>query len=83
VTKQPATLRAQEIEVWIHIFLRRKEKLKMCIESGVKELVRKVELQEPIEIDKINIMKDNYSSNAYIIDLPLDSGPDRAWQDIF
>jgi hypothetical protein len=50
---------------------------------GVKELVKKVKLQEPINIDKINIVKDHYFSNAYIIDLPLDSMPDHAWQDIF
>ena len=49
----------------------------------VKELVKKVNLQEPVEIDKINIVKDHYFSNAYIIDLPLDSAPDHAWQDIF
>jgi hypothetical protein len=51
--------------------------------TGVKELVKKVKLQEPIDIDKINIVKDHYFSNAYIIDLPLDSTPDHAWQDIF
>ena len=50
---------------------------------GVKELVKKVNLLEPIDIDKINIVKDHYFANAYIIDLPLDSTPDHAWQDIF
>lgn len=49
----------------------------------MKELIKKVKLQEPVEIDKINIAKDHYFSNAYIIDLPLDSVPDHAWQDIF
>jgi hypothetical protein len=42
----------------------------------MKELVKKVKLLEPVEIDKINIVKDHYFSNAYIIDLPLDPAPD-------
>ena len=49
----------------------------------MKELVKKVELREPFEIDKINIVNDHYFSNSYIVDLPLDSAPDHAWQDIF
>ncbi len=64
-------------------FLRGK-KIVVNVEGlDVKELVKKVKLQEPINIDKINIVKDHYFSNAYIIDLPLDSTPDHAWQDLF
>jgi len=48
-----------------------------------KNVVKKVMLLEPIEADKIAIKKDHYFSNAYIIDLPLDSIPDHVWQDIF
>lgn len=45
--------------------------------------VKKIRLLEPIDVDKINIVKDKYFSNAYIVDLPLDSEPDHVWQDIF
>jgi len=44
---------------------------------------KKVNLLGPIDMDKITIRKDHYFSNAYIIDLPLDSIPDHVWQDIF
>jgi hypothetical protein len=45
--------------------------------------VKKVNLPEPVNVDNINIKKDHYFPNAYIIDFPLDSEPDHAWQDIF
>jgi len=46
-------------------------------------MFKKVKLLEPVDANKINITRDHYFSNAYIIDLPLDSVPDHAWQDIF
>lgn len=46
-------------------------------------MIKKVMFSEPIEAGKIAIKKDHYFSNAYIIDLPLDSIPDHVWQDIF
>ncbi|MEM3696633.1 MAG: hypothetical protein QXQ94_03905 [Candidatus Bathyarchaeia archaeon] len=49
----------------------------------MKELVKKVKLLEPLDIEKITINRDHYFPNAYIIDLPLDSTPDHVWQDIF
>jgi hypothetical protein len=49
----------------------------------MKELVKKVKLLEPIDIERIVISRDHYFPNAYIIDLPLDSTPDHVWQDIF
>jgi len=49
----------------------------------VKELAKKVKFSESIDVDKINIVKDHYFPNAYIIDLPLNSIPDHAWQDVF
>jgi len=64
-------------------FLRGKKTVVDVEGLGVKDLVKKAKLQEPINIDKINIVKDHYFSNAYIIDLPLDSTPDHAWQDLF
>jgi hypothetical protein len=45
--------------------------------------VEKVNLLEPVNIDKITISKDHYFQGAYIIDFPLDSKPDHVWQDIF
>jgi len=44
---------------------------------------KKVNLMEPIEVDKIPIRKDSLSRNAYVIELPLDSQPDYVWQVIF
>lgn len=49
----------------------------------MKEIGKKVQLLEPVDVEKINIMRDDYFSHAYIIDLPLDSPPDHIWQDIF
>lgn len=44
---------------------------------------KKVTFSEPIRVDQVVIKKDQYFSNAYIVDLPLDSIPDHVWQDIF
>jgi len=44
---------------------------------------KKVNLIESIEVDNIPIRKDSFSRNAYVIELPLDSQPDYAWQVIF
>ena len=52
-------------------------------EVNVKEVAKRVELSEPIDVDKIRVERDGYFPNAYIIDLPLDSTPDHIWQDIF
>jgi hypothetical protein len=49
----------------------------------MKEIAKKVNLLEPIDLDKISIKKDHYFADAYIIDLPIDSAPDHVWQDIF
>jgi len=49
----------------------------------VKEKAKKIKFFEHVDVDKINIMRDDYFSNAYMIDLPLDSTPDHVWQDIF
>lgn len=49
----------------------------------MSEPSRKVKLLEPIDTDKINITRDHYFKNAYLIDLPLDRAPDHTWQDIF
>jgi hypothetical protein len=46
-------------------------------------MVKKVKLLEPIDASTVNIMKDHYFRNAYIIDLPLESTPDHVWQEIF
>jgi tRNA uridine 5-carbamoylmethylation protein Kti12 len=48
----------------------------------VKEVARKVKLKENIDVSALDIKKDSYFRSAYVIDLPLDSVPDHAWQDI-
>jgi hypothetical protein len=48
----------------------------------VKEEARKVKLKENIDVGALDIKKDSYFRSAYVIDLPLDSVPDHAWQDI-
>jgi hypothetical protein len=52
-------------------------------EKSMKEIVKKVAFQKPIDADKITIGRDHYFANAYIIDLPLDSTPDHVWLDMF
>jgi len=47
------------------------------------EIGRKVKLLKPFDVDLVTIRKDRYFTNAYVIDLPLDSIPDHVWQDIF
>ncbi|MDH5482778.1 MAG: hypothetical protein OEY22_07870 [Candidatus Bathyarchaeota archaeon] len=49
----------------------------------MREIPRRVNLQKPINVDKININKDYYFTDAYMIDLPLDSTPGHIWQSIF
>lgn len=49
----------------------------------MKEKIKEVKLLKPFDVDKIIIKRDGYFTNAYIIDLPLDSMPDHVWQDIF
>jgi len=49
----------------------------------MKEVVKKIKLLKPFDVDKITVSRDHYFHSAYIIDLPLDSTPDHVWQDIF
>jgi len=49
----------------------------------MKEVAKKVKFLDRIDVDRIKIERDRYFSNAYVIDLPLDSLPDHVWQDIF
>jgi hypothetical protein len=49
----------------------------------MKQIVKKVKLLTPFDVENITINRDRYFPNAYIIDLPLDSIPDHIWQDIF
>jgi len=49
----------------------------------MKEVVKKVKLVDPIDVSTVNIVRDHYFRDAYIIDLPLDSTPDHVWQEIF
>lgn len=47
------------------------------------EVAKKVKLSEPIDIDSVDIHRDHYFHNAFVIDLPLDSLPDHVWLYIF
>ncbi len=49
----------------------------------MKEIAKKSKLLEPLNVNNVEVKKDHYFSNAYTIDLPLDSTPDHVWQDIF
>lgn len=46
-------------------------------------MVEKANLLKPFDVDTINIRRDRYFTNAYVVDLPLDSTPDHVWRDIF
>lgn len=46
-------------------------------------LVRKVNLMKSIDVDTIPIRKDSFLTNAYVIELPLDSLPCYDWQTVF
>jgi hypothetical protein len=48
----------------------------------VKEAAKKVRLKESFDPNTVPINRDDYFSSAYVIDFPLDSVPDHAWQDI-
>lgn len=49
----------------------------------MSRLSKKVNLLKPIDVDKILIQKDVFLTNAYNIELPLDSQPDYVWQTFF
>ena len=46
-------------------------------------LSRKVNLMRSIDVGKIPIRRDVFFTNAYVIELPLDSQPDYVWQTLF
>ncbi len=46
-------------------------------------LGKKVNLMAPVDVDKIPIRRDDFYTNAYVIELPLDSQPDYVWQTLF
>jgi tRNA uridine 5-carbamoylmethylation protein Kti12 len=48
----------------------------------VKEAPKKIKLKENIDVNTVEISRDHYFPNAYVIDLPLEFVPDHAWQDI-
>jgi hypothetical protein len=49
----------------------------------VKEVAKKIKLVEPIDVNRVSIHRDHYFSDAFVIDLPLDSLPDHVWMYIF
>jgi hypothetical protein len=38
----------------------------------MKELGRKVKLLEPVDVDRIPMVRDHYFEGAYVFDFPLD-----------
>lgn len=44
---------------------------------------KEVNLMKSINVDKIPIRRDSFYTNAYVIELRLDSQPDYVWQTIF
>jgi len=51
--------------------------------ENMQRLGKKVNLMKSIDIDKIRIGRDLFLTNAFVIELPLDSQPDYVWQTIF
>jgi hypothetical protein len=49
----------------------------------MRELVKKVRLLEPLDINHISVQRDHYFHDAFVIDLPLDSSPDHVWLYVF
>jgi hypothetical protein len=49
----------------------------------MRRLGKKVNLVKSIDIDKIRIGRDVFLTNAFGIELPLDSQPDYIWQTFF
>lgn len=57
-----------------------------CVAYGSESMSgsdKKVNLLKAIDVSKIPIRRDIFITNAYVIELPLDSQPDYAWQTIF
>lgn len=55
----------------------------MVRNENMGKLGKKVNLTESMDVDKIPIRRDSFYTNAYVIELPLDSLPDYIWQSIF
>ena len=49
----------------------------------MSRLREKVNLVEPIDVDKIPIRRDAFLKSAYVIELALDSQPDYVWRTLF
>lgn len=49
----------------------------------MSRLSKIVNLVEPIDVNKIPIRRDVFLTNAYVIELPLDSQPDYVWRTFF
>ena len=44
---------------------------------------KKVNLKEPVDVNKIRIEKDIFLTNAFVVEFPLDFQPDYVWQTFF
>jgi len=68
--------RTQDLKLWKGRLLGEEVK-------NVGGLGKKVNLMTSINADKIPIRRDRFFTDAYVIELPLDSQPDYVWQTIF
>lgn len=49
----------------------------------MREVAKKVHLLQPLDINRVNVQRDHYFRNAFVIDLPLDSSPEHVWLYVF
>jgi hypothetical protein len=49
----------------------------------MREVAKKVNLLQPLDINRVNVQRDHYFRNAFVIDLPLDSSPEHVWLYVF
>jgi len=49
----------------------------------VKREAKRVKLLKHVDVEKIDVTRDHYFKDAFVIDLPLDRIPDHVWQNIF
>ena len=47
------------------------------------KLSKKVNVKDPIDLDKLHIKKDDSFEMAYAVEIPLDSTPDDIWEQCF
>lgn len=49
----------------------------------MRRIGKKVNLREPVDVDKIRIRRDIFLANAFVVEFPLEFQPDYIWQTFF